>query len=121
MASGPLGRDQLARQRARRVGAVGFAIACGLPFALWHNVMADILAEARIDFRYVVMELAPWLLMALGLVCFAYVMVLDRRDRDRRFYGTPTRAWFAWGVTLYLLGFGLATQVSQMAGGLSAY
>jgi hypothetical protein len=24
-------------------------------------------------------------------------------------------------VTLYLLGFGLATQVAQMAGGLSAY
>jgi hypothetical protein len=93
MASGPLGRDQLSRQRARRVGAVGFAIACVLPFALWHNVMADILAEARID----------------------------RRDRDRRFYGTPTAAWFAWGVTLYLLGFGLATQVAQMAGGLSAY
>jgi len=121
MASGPLARDQLARQRARRVGAVGFAFACGLPFALWHNVMGDILAEARIDFRYMVMELTPWLLMGLGLACFAYVMVLDRRDRDRRFYGTPTRAWFAWGVTLYLLGFGLATQVSQMAGGLSAY
>ena len=45
----------------------------------------------------------------------------DCNDRDRRFYGQPTRAWFAWGVTLYLLGFGLATQVSQMAGGLSAY
>jgi hypothetical protein len=83
--------------------------------------MADIMAEARIDFRYLVMELAPWLLMGLGLACFAYVMVLDRRDRDRRFYGTPTGAWFAWGVTLYLLGFGLATQVAQMAGGLSAY
>ena len=121
MASGPLGRDQLSRRRARRVGAVGFAIACALPFALWHDVMADIMAEARIDFRYFVMELAPWLLMGLGLACFAYVMVLDRRDRDRRFYGTPTGAWFAWGVTLYLLGFGLATQVAQMAGGLSAY
>ena len=52
MASGPLGRDQLARQRARRVGAVGFALACALPFALWHNVMADIASEARVDLRY---------------------------------------------------------------------
>jgi hypothetical protein len=121
MASGPLGRDQLSRCRARRVGAAGFALASALPFALWHDVMADIASEARVDLRYVVMECSPWLLMGLGLACFAYVWVLDRRDRDRRFYGEPTRAWFAWGVTLYLLGFGLATQVSQMAGGLSAY
>jgi hypothetical protein len=116
-----MGRDQLSRRRARRVGAVGFALAWALPFALWHDVMADIASEARMDLRYVVMECSPWLLMGLGLCCFAYVLVLERRDRDRRFYGEPTRAWFAWGITLYLLGFGLATQVSQMAGGLSAY
>ena len=121
MASGPLGREQLSRQRARRVGAVGFAIACALPFALWHTVMADILASARVDFRYLVMELTPWLLMGLGLACFAYVLVLDRRDRDRRFYGQAPGALFAWGITRYLLGFALATQVAQMAGGLSAY
>jgi hypothetical protein len=121
MAAGSLGRDQLSRRRARRVGAAGFALAGALPLALWHNVMADIASEARVDLRYVVMECSPWLLMGLGLACFAYVWVLDRRDRDRRFYGEPTRAWFAWGVTLYLLGFGLATQVAQMAGGLSAY
>jgi hypothetical protein len=121
MASGPLGRDQLSRQRARRVGAVGFAIACVLPFVLWHSVMADILAEAHISLRYLFMELSPWLLMGLGLACFAYVIVLDRRDRDGRFYGNATGAWFAWGVTLYLLGFALATQVAQIAGGLSSY
>jgi hypothetical protein len=121
MTSGPLGREQLSRRHARRVGAVGFAVACALPFALWHRVMADIASEARVDARYVLMECSPWLLMGLGLVCFAYVWVLDRRDRDRRFYGQPTRAWFAWGVTLYLLGFGLATQVAQMAGSFSAY
>jgi hypothetical protein len=121
MATGPLGREQLSRRRARRVGAAGFALALATPFALWHRVMADIASEARVDLRYVVMECAPWLLMGLGLACFAYVMVLDRRDRDRRFYGEPTRAWFAWGVTLYLLGFGLATQVAQMANGFSAY
>ena len=121
MTAGPLGREQLSRRRARRVGGVGFAVACALPFVLWHSVIADIASLARIDVRYMLMECSPWLLMALGLGCFAYVIVLDHRDRDRRFYGQPTRAWFAWGVTLYLLGFGLATQVAQMAGGLSAY
>jgi hypothetical protein len=121
MAEGPLGREQLSRRRSRRVGAAGFVVACALPFVLWHTVMADIASQARVDLRYLLMECSPWLLMGLGIACFAYVFVLDRRDRDRRFYGEPTRAWFAWGITLYLLGFGLATQVAQMAGGLSAY
>jgi hypothetical protein len=121
MASGPLGRDQLARRRARWVGTAGFAVALALPFLLWHEVMSDVASEFRVDLRYLVMECSPWLLMALGLCCFAYVWLLDRRDRDRRFYGQPTGAWFAWGVTLYLLGFGLATQVAQLAHGFSAY
>ena len=121
MASGPLGREQLSRRRARRVGAVGFALALALPPVLWHRVIADIASQFRVDLRYLLMEWSPWLLMALGLACFTYVWVLDHRDRDRRFYGHPTRAWFAWGVTLYLLGFGLATQVAQIAGGFSAY
>jgi hypothetical protein len=121
MAEDPLGREQLSRRRSRRVGAAGFVVACALPFVLWHTVMADIASQARVDLRYLLMECSPWLLMGLGIACFAYVIVLDRRDRDRRFYGEPTRAWFAWGITLYLLGFGLATQVAQMAGGLSAY
>jgi hypothetical protein len=103
------------------VGAVGFALALALPFLLWRRVMADVASEFRVDVRYFLMECSPWFLMGLGLCCFAYVLVLDRRDRDRRFYGQPTGAWFAWGVTLYLLGFGLATQVSQLAHGFSSY
>ena len=44
----------------------------------------------------------------------------DWRDRERRFYGRAMGAWYGWGVTLYLLGFALATQVAQIADGLSA-
>jgi hypothetical protein len=84
-------------------------------------VIADIASQARLDLRYLLMECSPWLLMGLGLACFVYVFVLDRRDPEHRFYGQPTGAWFAWGITLYLLGFALATQVAQMADGLSAY
>ena len=33
----------------------------------------------------------------------------------------PARgAWLGWAITLYLLGFALATQVAQIADGLSA-
>jgi hypothetical protein len=37
------------------------------------------------------------------------------RDPDRRFARRGTNAWAGWGVTLYLLGFALATQVAQIA------
>ena len=39
---------------------------------------------------------------------------------SRRFHRRGTGAWYGWGVTLYLLGFALATQVAQIADGLSA-
>jgi hypothetical protein len=42
------------------------------------------------------------------------------RDPARRFYHRGTGAWHGWGVTLYVLGLALATQVAQIADGLSA-
>ena len=54
-------------------------------------------------------------------MCFVIVAVVDLRDRDRRFYGPGSGAWAGWGITLYLLGFALATQVAQITEGISAY
>jgi hypothetical protein len=113
-------RAQRARRRARRTGAVGFTAAAVLPVALWHRVIADIAAQFQFDLSYLVTGWTPWVLMAMGLCCFIPVWIADLRDRDRRFYTSGSGAWFGWGVTLYLLGFGLATQVAQIAGGLSA-
>jgi hypothetical protein len=121
MAAGrPLGRDELSRRRARRVGAVGFAIAFALPIVLWHRVIADIASEFTFDASYLLTGWTPWVLMVLGLACFLPVAAADWRDRDRRFYRPGTGAWVGWGVTLYLLGFGLATQVAQIADGLAS-
>jgi hypothetical protein len=112
--------ERARRRRARQVGAVGFAIAWGLPIVLWHHVIADIAGEFRFDARYLVTGWTPWVLMLLGLCCFIPVVVEDWRDPERRFYSAGTGAWFGWGITLYLLGFALATQVAQIADGLSA-
>jgi hypothetical protein len=114
-------RERRARKRARRVGAVGFVAAFALPILLWHDVVSAIASEFTIDAEYLVTGWSPWLLMALGLLCFINAAIIDLRNRDRRFYGQSTSAWFGWGVTLYLLGFGLATQVAQIADGLSTY
>jgi hypothetical protein len=112
--------ERARRRRARRIGAVGFAVAAALPVVLWHRVVADIAGEFRLDANYLITGWSPWVLMALGLLCFVPVVLEDWRDPDRRFHHSGTGAWLGWAVTLYLLGFALATQVAQIADGLSA-
>jgi hypothetical protein len=116
MAAGArLQHEQAARRRARRTGAVGFAAALALPILLWHHVIAAIASEFRLDVRYLVTGWSPWALMAMGLVCLAIAGVIDWRERERRFYGPGSAAWVGWGLSLYILGFALATQVAQIA------
>jgi hypothetical protein len=110
--------EQAARRRARRTGALGFAAALALPIVLWHRVVAAIASEFHLDVRYLVTGWAPWVLMAMGLVCLAIAGFIDWRHRDRRFYGPGSAPWVGWGVSLYLLGFALATQVAQIADSL---
>jgi len=120
MASLRADAERARRRRARRVGAVGFVGAALLPIVLWHRVIADIAGEFRFEANYLITGWSPWVLMALGLACFVPVVLEDWRDPDRRFYRAGTGAWMGWAITLYLLGFALATQVAQIADGLSA-
>jgi len=108
-----------ARRRARRVGAAGFLLAAVLPVVLWHRVIGGIASEFRLDLRYLVTGWAPWVLMLMGRGCFVAVMARDWRAPDRRFYAPGSGALMGWGVTLYLLGFLLATQVAQIVGELA--
>ena len=87
---------------------------------LWHDVVAAIASEFEIEWTYLVTGWTPWALMALGMLCFVRVWVVDRRSAGNRFYVRGGAAWFGWGVTLYLLGFALATQVAQIADGFSS-
>ena len=119
MAGSRLERERRARQRARRVGVVGFAAAAALPVVLWHDVIGDIASEFDLNARYLVTGWSPWVLMLAGLACLAWAGFVEWRDRERRFYTNGAGAWVGWGVTLYLLGFALATQVAQIAEGLS--
>jgi hypothetical protein len=111
-------RERNARRDARLTGAIGFTIATVLPIVLWHRVVAGIASEFHPDPRYLVAGWTPWTLMALGLICLVIAGIVDWREREHRFYGTGSRAWVGWGLSLYILGFGLATQVAQIAGSL---
>jgi hypothetical protein len=113
-----MARALLARHQRWQVEAIGFAGALALPLILWHHTIGQIASGFRLEFGYLA-GWTPWVLMSLGLACFVPILLEELRDPERRFYGSPKMAWFGWSTTLYLLGFGLATQVAQITDGLS--
>jgi hypothetical protein len=110
--------EEAARRRARVTGAAGFVAAAVLPIVLWHRTIAAIASQFDLEARYLITGWAPWALMALGLLCLAVAGISDWRTRDRRFYRPGSGALVGWGLSLYLLGFALATQVAQIADSL---
>lgn len=117
MAGGRRARRDPGRERrnAQLVGAVGVVGAAVLPLYLWHDVVADI-SSVGDPGAVTLVGYAPWVLMALGLLCTIPIVVEHVRNRDRRFHRPGTGAWVGWGISLYLLGFALATQVAQLHG-----
>jgi hypothetical protein len=110
--------EEARRRQAQRIGAAGFVLALTLPILLWHRVIADIASDFRFEVNYLVTGWSPWILMSLGLAFFVPVAVSNGRDPEGRFYPKARNAYAGWGITLYLLGFALATQVAQIADSL---
>lgn len=111
-------RELAARRLAVRTGAAGFVLAALLPVLLWRDTIAQIAAAFEPTVTYFVTGWSPWVLMALGLLCSIPALVRLSAPQQR-FYGPGAGAWAGWGITLYLLGFALATQVAQIADGLT--
>lgn len=106
--------DQLDRRTARIVGLVGFLVAAALPPLLWHRAIAAVAHDFKMSLPY----LTGWLaygLIALGLLFFIPVLISIGRRPDSRLYPRARNAWAGWGVSCYLLGIGLATQIAQIA------
>jgi hypothetical protein len=106
-------RDERRRRQARRVGAVGFVLALALPIVLWGRAISDIAAAFKPDLGYF-SGWVPWVLIAAGLAFLVPVAWSAGRSPDSRWYPRARNAYAGWGVTLYLLGCGLATQVAQI-------
>jgi hypothetical protein len=88
-------------------------IATALPGLLWWDVMVDIAAAYRPQIDYFV-GWTPWLLMLAGVLFFIPVALSEGRDPEGRFYPRARNAYYAWGSSLYVLGFLLATQVARL-------
>jgi hypothetical protein len=87
--------------------------AIGLPVLLWHRAMEAEASRFSLDWRYL-SGWTPWVLIALGLCFFVPVVVSAGLSPTSRYYPRGRKAYLGWGITLYLLGFALATQVGQL-------
>jgi hypothetical protein len=110
-------RQQRERRRARRVGLVGFLGAAALPIVLWHRAIALIASDFRFDFGYLVTGWTGYALIGLGLLFFVPVVISIGRTPEHRLYPRGRNAYAAWGVSLYVLGVALASQVAVVAHG----
>ena len=86
---------------------LAFICAAAVPVALWHHAIGAV-AE---DFRFELGYLTGWSgfgLIALGLLLML-PLVVSARSRFRNVY-------MGWGVSLYVMGLALASQVAAAVG-----
>jgi hypothetical protein len=108
-------KQQLSRRDSQLVGLFGFIGALVLPFALWHRAMGIVARDFRIEGDYLLMGWTGYALIGLGLLFMLPVVVSIGRTPGSRLYPRSRNAYAAWGVSLYVLGLILASQVAAIA------
>ena len=107
-------KERRSRRRARLVGLGGFLGALALPLVLWHRSIAAIASEFRLDLDYLVTGWSAYGLIILGLLFLVPVAISAGRTPSSRLYPRSRNAYAGWGITLYLLGLILASQVAAV-------
>jgi hypothetical protein len=94
------------------VGLVGFACAALLPALLWHRMVAAVATDFRLEVEYLLTGWLGYALIAGGLLLLVPVVWSAGRDPASRLHPRSRNAFMGWGVSLYLMGFAVATQVA---------
>jgi hypothetical protein len=110
-------KQRLSQRNAQLVGLAGFLGAALLPFALWHRAISIVASDFRLELEYLVTGWTGYGLILLGLLFLVPVVASIGRSPESRLYPRSRNAYVAWGLTLYLLGVLLASQVAQIARG----
>ena len=108
-------RQELSRRQARLVGLGGFFGAIARPVALWHRAFSIIASDFRLETEYLVTGWTGYSLIGLGLLFMVPVVLSIGRRPESRLYPRSRNAYAAWGISLYLLGIILASQVAAVA------
>jgi hypothetical protein len=106
-------RIQRARRKARCLGALGFLTAAVLPVALFGRVVSALEFAWQWDY---LLGWMPWFLLGCGLLFLLPVALSAGMNPENRFFPRSRGAYAGWGVSLYLLGLILGSQVAQLQG-----
>lgn len=114
-----MGSTPRRQPRSDRLPAVGSALTvvvalAAAPLILWHRVFGDILDSFRWTLPHLAADLGPWLLLATGVGCLVPVALSAHGDPESRYYPRGRRAYFIWGVVLYLLGIVLVVELYDL-------
>jgi hypothetical protein len=104
------------RREKQFVGLIGFLCAAALPAILWHRAIAAVASDFRLDFGYLVTGWTGYALIVLGLMFMLPVAFSAGRNPGSRLYPRFRNAYMGWGVSLYLMGFAVAVEVSAAVG-----
>jgi hypothetical protein len=113
-------REQRARRNARLVGLAGFLAAAALPVVLWHRAIGLVATDFRMQPTYLTGWFA-YVLIAVGLLFLIPVLISIGRSPASRLYPRARNVYAGWGISCYLLGIALATQVATIARGVSGH
>jgi hypothetical protein len=105
----------MSRRDSQVAGILGFLLAAGLPLLLWHRPMEVVASHFRLELGYLVTGWTGYALIGMGLLCMAPVVATSGLAAERR--PRYRNAYIGWGLSLYLLGAALASQVAAVAGG----
>jgi hypothetical protein len=104
------------RREKQLVGLVGFLCAAALPVALWHQAIAMVATDFRLELDYLLTGWLGYGLIAGGLLLLVPVVWSAGRRPGSRLYPRGRNAYMGWGVSLYIMGFAVAAQVAASAG-----
>ena len=101
------------------LGWGGFAAALIGPLVIWREAIAAVSTDFSWELDYLVMGWTGYGLIAAGLLFMLPVVISIGRHPEDRWYPRSRNAYIGWGITLYLLGCAIATQVAQITEGFS--
>jgi hypothetical protein len=107
-------KHHLTKRESRRLGVAGLAAATLLPFGIWHGTILAVAQAFHFDLGYFVTGWTAWLLIAGGLAFFVPVVASIGQSPFGAFYPRNRNGYIGWGVSLYVMGCALASQMSQM-------
>jgi hypothetical protein len=82
-----------------------------VPVILLHRLLIDVLASFHWSLSYIAAELGPWLVLAGSIAFLIPVAISSGLHPESQLYPRARRAYFMWGVVLYLLGGLLVVQM----------